>query len=442
MPIRWWTSWRTVQSVHGVAADHWSGRTLPMRPPTASIARPRLSVKAARPPSGSAWSEVMFLMCTATGPPFEGGATCGCARSVSPGRRGFQHGHGVAPPLESARTVCQRCGRRATDGTAPSKSLDGAHLGHQTLEHRVGIPADHVDRWPPHLPPLDQAAAEQGPDQLKVKSAVCFQRAELLEKVKLPIQDVGIHRVLGDKSRRSVPQLLGCLELCDQAARLHQRVFVPAPEKLNRGGGLAADAGFACLPGGEDHRADRTDQPDGPDRGRDRCHLLSPVRHGPPPYSTRICHVTVKIEDNPRPTSGRGCAGARGSAADNGGMPLRLHHIVIDTQDLPGLARFWTQALGWKVLSERDNEIVIGTDESAPVGMCFMPVADPKTVKNRVHLDLTSSSYDRDQEIDRLLALGARRVDIGQTGAESWTVLADPEGNEFCVVRPKETLIR
>ena len=70
--------------------------------------------------------------------------------------------------------------------------------------------------------------------------------------------------------------------------------------------------------------------------------------------------------------------------------------------------------------------------------MCFMPVTDPETVKNRVHLDLTSSAADRDQEIDRLLALGARRVDIGQTGAESWTVLADPEGNEFCVVRPKE----
>ncbi len=80
-------------------------------------------------------------------------------------------------------------------------------------------------------------------------------------------------------------------------------------------------------------------------------------------------------------------------------MPVRLHHIVIDAHDLPGLARFWTQALGWKVLS------------------------------------------DRDQEIARLLALGARLVDIGQTGAESWTVLADPEGNEFCVVRQKETLI-
>ena len=118
-------------------------------------------------------------------------------------------------------------------------------------------------------------------------------------------------------------------------------------------------------------------------------------------------------------------------------MPVRLHHIVIDAHDLPGLARFWTQALGWKVLSEREREIVIGTDENASVGMCFMPVTDLKTVKNRVHLDLTSIAQDRDQEIERLLALGARRVDIGQTGAESWTVLADPEGNEFCVLEPR-----
>ena len=69
-------------------------------------------------------------------------------------------------------------------------------------------------------------------------------------------------------------------------------------------------------------------------------------------------------------------------------------------------------------------------------------IPDLKTVKNRVHLDLTRSAQERDQEIDRLLALGARRVGIGQTGAESWTVLADPEGNEFCVIRPKETLTR
>jgi predicted enzyme related to lactoylglutathione lyase len=123
-------------------------------------------------------------------------------------------------------------------------------------------------------------------------------------------------------------------------------------------------------------------------------------------------------------------------------MPVRLHHIVIDAHDLPGLAAFWTQALGWKILSEREREVVIGPDEDAPVGICFMPVTGPKVVKNRVHLDITTQAKDRDAEIDRLLALGAQRVDIGQTGKESWTVLADPEGNEFCVVRPKTSLIQ
>src|ERR1700750_1879930 len=95
-------------------------------------------------------------------------------------------------------------------------------------------------------------------------------------------------------------------------------------------------------------------------------------------------------------------------------MPVRLHHIVVDAHDLPGLAGSWTQPLGWKVLSERENEIVIGTDENAPVGMCFMPVTDPKTIKNRMHVDLTSRAADRDREIERLLALGARhtRIDL------------------------------
>jgi len=122
-------------------------------------------------------------------------------------------------------------------------------------------------------------------------------------------------------------------------------------------------------------------------------------------------------------------------------MAVVLHHIVIDAHDLPALARFWSQLLGWRILSEREREIVIGADETAPVGICFMPVADQKVVKNRVHLDLTCGAEERDAEIERILALGARRVDVGQTGAESWTVLADPEGNEFCVVRPKTTLI-
>jgi Glyoxalase-like domain len=85
--------------------------------------------------------------------------------------------------------------------------------------------------------------------------------------------------------------------------------------------------------------------------------------------------------------------------------------------------------------------IAAGVGENAPAGVCFTSATAPKTVKSRVHFDLTSSATDRDQEIDRLLAPGARRADIAQTGTKSWIVLADPEGNEFRTVRPKETLI-
>jgi predicted enzyme related to lactoylglutathione lyase len=122
-------------------------------------------------------------------------------------------------------------------------------------------------------------------------------------------------------------------------------------------------------------------------------------------------------------------------------MPLRAHHLVIDAEDLPGLAAFWSEVLGWPVLSEREREVVIGPSVDAPIGICFMPAGGPHTTKNRLHLDLTTEADDRDAEIERVLALGATHVDVGQTGEESWVVLADPEGNEFCVVRPKRTLV-
>jgi predicted enzyme related to lactoylglutathione lyase len=122
-------------------------------------------------------------------------------------------------------------------------------------------------------------------------------------------------------------------------------------------------------------------------------------------------------------------------------MPLALHHVVVDAHDLPRLAAFWAEALRWRVLSAREREVVVGPEVDAPVGLCFMPSPDAKVVKNRLHLDLTTTADDRDAEIARLLSLGATRVDIGQKGEESWDVLADPEGNEFCVVRPKTTLI-
>ena len=81
----------------------------------------------------------------------------------------------------------------------------------------------------------------------------------------------------------------------------------------------------------------------------------------------------------------------RPASAHPDSMPVRLHHIVADAHDLPGLARFRTQAPGWKVLCARDGEIVIRTRENAAAGLCLMPVTDPKTVKNRLHLDLTSA---------------------------------------------------
>jgi len=120
-------------------------------------------------------------------------------------------------------------------------------------------------------------------------------------------------------------------------------------------------------------------------------------------------------------------------------MAVSLHHVVIDGHDLPALARLWAQVLGWRILSEHE-QVVIDAAATAPVGICFMPVSDAKTTKNRRHLDLSPDPGEQEAEIERSLALGARRVDIGQTGVESWTVLADPEGNEFCVVRPKRTL--
>lgn len=87
--------------------------------------------------------------------------------------------------------------------------------------------------------------------------------------------------------------------------------------------------------------------------------------------------------------------------------------------------------LDWRILSERPREVVIGPSETAPVGICFMPVPDRKTTKNRLHLDLTPSPDDREAEIARVLALGATRVDVGQSGTESWTVLADPNTRDY-----------
>lgn len=116
-------------------------------------------------------------------------------------------------------------------------------------------------------------------------------------------------------------------------------------------------------------------------------------------------------------------------------MTLRLWSIVVDADDPRLLAHWWADLLGWKVFYEADDEVVITTPDERNPGIVFGKVPEPKTVKNRLHLDFAPD--DRDAEVARLERLGARRVDIGQ-GDVPWVVMADPEGNEFCVLSARE----
>ncbi len=99
------------------------------------------------------------------------------------------------------------------------------------------------------------------------------------------------------------------------------------------------------------------------------------------------------------------------------------------------LARFWAATLDWDIHEETDGEVSLFPTDGTRFAFSFLPVPEPKTGKNRIHLDLVSESPEHQSEmVDRLIALGARRVDIGQSSDVDHVVLADPEGNEFCVV--------
>jgi predicted enzyme related to lactoylglutathione lyase len=120
-------------------------------------------------------------------------------------------------------------------------------------------------------------------------------------------------------------------------------------------------------------------------------------------------------------------------------MAVRFYQLVIDARDPRSLARFWAAVLDQQVLFEADDEVIVGSDEHRYPGLCFVPVPEHKTIKNRLHIDLDPD--DRDAEVERIIALGARRADVGQGPDVSWVVLADPEGNEFCVLRPHLSLV-
>ena len=116
---------------------------------------------------------------------------------------------------------------------------------------------------------------------------------------------------------------------------------------------------------------------------------------------------------------------------------LRWQCVCIDTQDPARIAAFWEAALGWRRTHEDPDEVVLEPPAGRPEDgvspdLLFLRVPEAKSVKNRLHLDLRP--VDQALEVARLEALGARRVDIGQ-GEQTWVVLADPDGNEFCVLR-------
>ncbi|GAA4905496.1 hypothetical protein LX16_3502 [Stackebrandtia albiflava] len=131
-------------------------------------------------------------------------------------------------------------------------------------------------------------------------------------------------------------------------------------------------------------------------------------------------------------------------------MALRWYSTVVESVDHRALGAWWAEAIGWDVLFDTDEEVVVvppwagelgPTLEFAqrPPGLVFVPVTEPKRTKNRLHLDFAPHvDEDRDAVVARLIGLGARRVDVGQPPEATWDVLADPEGNEFCVLSSRE----
>lgn len=118
-------------------------------------------------------------------------------------------------------------------------------------------------------------------------------------------------------------------------------------------------------------------------------------------------------------------------------MTSQLHAVTVDAGDPRRLANFWSEMLGYKVVYDSPEEVAIDkVDESGPE-VLFIKVPEAKAGKNRIHFDLTPD--DQAAEVERALALGATHVEIGQERDPdvTWKVLADPEGNEFCILTPR-----
>lgn len=130
-------------------------------------------------------------------------------------------------------------------------------------------------------------------------------------------------------------------------------------------------------------------------------------------------------------------------------MSLRWYTVIVDCHDVKAQGRWWAEVLGWPIVHDSYDEVVIAPphlvdpDREIPraergPGLIFVSVPEAKTLKNRPHIVLApAKDDDQEAEVRRLEARGARRIDIGQDDV-TWTVMADPEGNEFCVLRPRD----
>jgi hypothetical protein len=115
-------------------------------------------------------------------------------------------------------------------------------------------------------------------------------------------------------------------------------------------------------------------------------------------------------------------------------VSLEWEQVIIDARDPVALGTWWRAALGWVVVNDDPEDFEIRPAADRLPGLLFARVPEPKTIKNRLHLDFRPD--DQEAEVARLRGLGATDADVGQ-GDESWIVLADPEGNEFCVLRSR-----
>ena len=116
-------------------------------------------------------------------------------------------------------------------------------------------------------------------------------------------------------------------------------------------------------------------------------------------------------------------------------MALRFSEICVDAHDATSLGTWWAEVLGWRHEIDADGDVELHAPAGAGPNWIFLAVPDDKVVKNRLHLDFTPDNQQA--EVARVIALGARHVDIGQ-GEQSWVVLADPEGNEFCILAARD----